>query len=76
MALDRDRIRREGVKLLDEFSSMLANVKETRETHYVVDMKNITREDGEPRECAGFREKIKRNAPLWEGNSFIAEKGS
>lgn len=76
MALDRDRIQRDGVKLLEEFSRMLAGVTETKETHYVVDMKNITRKDAPPVDCKGFREKLKKNAPKWEDNFVVTEKGA
>jgi predicted Asp-tRNA(Asn)/Glu-tRNA(Gln) amidotransferase subunit C len=76
MALDRDRIQRDGVKLLEEFSRMLGDVKESRETHYVVDMKNITRKDGKPVQCNGFRDRLKKNAPKWEDNYVVTEKGA
>lgn len=76
MALDRDRIQKDGIKLLDEFSRMLSDVKETTETHYVVDLKNVMREDKEPVETKGFRDKLKKNAPNWEDNHVIAEKGA
>lgn len=76
MALDRDRIQKDGVRLLEEFSRMLGDVKETKETHYVVDMKNVMRVDKEPVECKGFREKLRKNAPNWEDNHFVTEKGT
>lgn len=76
MALDRDKIQRDGVKLLEEFSRMLANIPETKETHYVVDMKNITRQDKKAEECKGFREKLRKNAPKWEDNYLVTEKGA
>ncbi|MBM3309296.1 MAG: Asp-tRNA(Asn) amidotransferase GatCAB subunit C [Candidatus Altiarchaeales archaeon] len=75
MALDRDKIQRDGVKLLEEFSRMLSGVKETKETHYVVDMKNITRKDGKAVETKGFREKMRKSAPHWEDNFVVTEKG-
>jgi predicted Asp-tRNA(Asn)/Glu-tRNA(Gln) amidotransferase subunit C len=75
MALDRDRIQKDGVKLLEEFSRMLSNIPETKETHYIVDMKNITREDKPPVETSGFREKMRKNAPKWEDNFVVTEKG-
>ncbi|MDD5112274.1 MAG: Asp-tRNA(Asn) amidotransferase subunit GatC [Candidatus Altiarchaeota archaeon] len=76
MALDRERIQKDGVKLLEEFSRMLGNVPESKETHYVVDMKNITRADGPAVMQEGFREKLKRNAPHWDENHVVAEKGN
>ncbi len=76
MALDREKIQRDGVKLLEEFSRMLAGVKETKETHYVVDMRNITRKDAPAVPTEGFREKLKKNAPKWEENYVVTEKGA
>ena len=75
MALDRDKIQRDGVKLLEEFSKMLSGLKESKETHYVVDMKNITRVDKKAVETKGFRDKMKSNAPKWEDNFVVTEKG-
>ena len=76
MALDKDKIQRDGVKLLEEFSRMLSGIKETKETHYVVDMKNITRDDKPPVEHKGFRDKLRKNAPKWEDNYVVTEKGA
>ncbi|OYT54032.1 MAG: Asp-tRNA(Asn) amidotransferase GatCAB subunit C [Candidatus Altiarchaeales archaeon ex4484_2] len=73
--MDREKIRKDGLKLIDEFSEMLKEVKETDETHYVVDLKNVTRDDGKPERKKEFREKMRRIAPRWEDNHVIAEKG-
>ena len=75
MVLDRNKIQRDGVKLIEEFSKMLSGIEETKETHYVVDMKNITRKDKEPVDCKGFRDKLKKNALKWEDGHVVAEKG-
>ncbi|MEA1924858.1 MAG: Asp-tRNA(Asn) amidotransferase subunit GatC [Candidatus Altiarchaeota archaeon] len=73
--MDREKIRRDGLNLIDEFSEMLKDVKETDETHYVVDLKNVTRRDGKALKKKKFREKMEKNAPRWEDNHVIAEKG-
>ena len=73
--MEREKIKQDGLKLIDEFSKMLEDVKETDETHYVVDIKNVTRDDGKPRMKKEFRKKMGKNAPRWEDNHVIAEKG-
>ncbi len=73
--MDREKIRRDGMKLINEFSEMLRDVEETEETHYVVDLKNVTRVDGSPRRRKEFRERMERIAPRWEDNYVVAEKG-
>ena len=72
--VDAGEIEREGVKLLEEFSSVLADVAETGETHYVVDLHTVTRKDGRPADCSGFREKFLANAPSSDGKHILAEK--
>ncbi|MFH1788101.1 MAG: Asp-tRNA(Asn) amidotransferase subunit GatC [Candidatus Altiarchaeota archaeon] len=72
---DAEKIRKEGVKLIEEFSKMLADIPETSETHYVMDMANVWRKDAEPVECEGFRDKIKKIAPRMEDGYVVAEKG-
>ena len=73
--LSEDKIRKEGLALLEDFSKELANVPESEETHYVVDLKNIVRPD-----CAGnkkeeFPGKFKRIVPKWEDGYVSVEKG-
>ncbi|OYT27073.1 MAG: Asp-tRNA(Asn) amidotransferase GatCAB subunit C [Candidatus Altiarchaeales archaeon ex4484_96] len=70
-----EKIRQDSLKLIDEFSRMLADVSETQETHYVVELKNITREDGKAQKKAGFRKKMEKNAPRWDEGYVSAEKG-
>jgi aspartyl-tRNA(Asn)/glutamyl-tRNA(Gln) amidotransferase subunit C len=71
---DGERIREQGIKLIEKFSEMLKKIPETEETHYVVDQKNVTREDKDPVKKKGFREKLEENAPRWEDGYFSAEK--
>jgi len=73
--LDRDKIKKEGVKIIDEFSKALEGVPETGETHYVVDVANVWRPDGKPKDCKGFRDKLEKIAPKMEDGYVVAEKG-
>jgi len=60
---DEKEILEEGKKILEEFSEALKDVPETEETHYVIDLKNVTREDS-PGSCSEeFEEKFKKLAP-------------
>ncbi len=71
---DREKIKKEGIGLIETFSKMLENIEETDETHYVTDLKNITREDGKAIIKPGFTEKLKKIAPHWEEGYVVAEK--
>ena len=73
--LDAEVIRRQGVALIEEFSSMLEGIPPSSETHYVVDMKNVWRKDGKPVKTEGFRDKLAKNAPKMEDGYVVAEKG-
>jgi aspartyl-tRNA(Asn)/glutamyl-tRNA(Gln) amidotransferase subunit C len=75
MSLDQEKIKKEGVKLIEEFSKQLEKVPELKETHYVLDLKNVTREDKRGKRRKNFRKKMKRIAPRWEEGYLIAEKG-
>jgi predicted Asp-tRNA(Asn)/Glu-tRNA(Gln) amidotransferase subunit C len=73
--VDAEKIKKEGVELLEEFSEKLKDIPETSETHYVVDIKNVFRQDDKPEEKKNFRKKIKSNAPKFEEGCVVAEKG-
>ncbi len=75
MPIDKEKIRKEGVKILEDFSEQLKNVPETKETHYVLDIKNVMRADKKGVMKKNFREKMKKLAPHWEDNYVVAEKG-
>jgi len=75
MTIDKEKIEKEGMKLLEEFSEQLKDIPETNETHYVLDLKNVTREDKKGIVKKNFRKKIRRIAPRWEENYVVAEKG-
>lgn len=72
---DRDKIRGDGVKLLEEFSKKLEGLPETGETHYVVDTKNVWRPDEEAKPTESFRKKLEKIAPKMEDGYVVAEKG-
>ena len=72
--IDSEKIKKEGIGIIEEFSRMLADIPETVETHYVVDMKNVTREDGEPERKGDFRENMRKIVPKWEDGYVVAEK--
>ncbi len=74
--VDAEKIRLEGVKLLEEFSQKLGKVPETGETHYVVDLKNVWRKDGPPKPHKGFRDKLEKLAPRFEDGYVVAEKAN
>ena len=64
------------MKLIEEFSKMLERIPDTEETHYVLDIKNITRPDRKPVRKKNFPKKFKKIAPRWDNNYIVAEKGA
>lgn len=73
-AKDERKILEEGKKLLEEFSESLKDIHESEETHYVVDLKNVTRQD-EPGSCdPAFRKKFEKLAPKWDYGYVKVEK--
>ncbi|MBN2015021.1 MAG: Asp-tRNA(Asn) amidotransferase subunit GatC [Candidatus Altiarchaeota archaeon] len=74
--LDEEKIREQGIKLIEKFSEMLKDIPETEETHYVVDLKNVTRKDKKAIKKKGFDEKMKKIAPRWEDGYVVAEKAT
>ncbi len=74
--VDAEKIRAEGVKLLEEFSEKLKDVPDTKETHYAIDLSNVWRPDGQPIRHEGFRARMAGNAPRMEDGYFACEKGA
>ena len=74
-SIDKEKIKKDGIKLIEEFTQTLKDIPETEETHYVVDLKNVTRKDEEP-EGGNFSEKMQKLAPKWEDGYVIAERGA
>jgi aspartyl-tRNA(Asn)/glutamyl-tRNA(Gln) amidotransferase subunit C len=73
--VDREKIRSEGLRIIEEFSEKLKNVPETEELHYVVELRNVSRPDLKPVKCEGFSEKLRKLAPKWSDGHVVAEKG-
>jgi len=71
---DPEKIKEEGIKILEEFSEKLEGLPDTEETHYVADIKNVWRPDKKP-EKKKFRQKIEKIAPKMEDGYVVAEKG-
>ncbi len=72
---DEEKIRAEGMKLVEEFSEILAKIPETEETHYVIDIKNVTRKDDRPVRKREFSQNLRRILPRQEKGYIMAEKG-
>lgn len=72
--MDEKKILEEGKKLLDEFSQALKDVPETEETHYVMDLKNVTRADAKGSCDPAFRGKFEKLAPHWDYGYVKVEK--
>jgi len=73
--LDEEKIKKEGIALLEEFSRELEKVPETEETHYVVDLKNVLRKDAKAVKKEDFPGKMRRIVPRYEDGYVVAEKG-
>ena len=73
--LDEEKIKREGVALLEEFSRELSKVPETEETHYVMDLKNVLRSDAAPVKKEGYPSKFLKLVPHTEEGYVVVEKG-
>jgi len=73
--VDVEKIRSEGVKIIEEFSEKLGSIDETDETIYVTDIYNVRRPDEDSVDCEGFKEKLLKLAPKSEQGYIVAEKG-
>lgn len=73
--LDEEKIKKEGIALLEEFSKALEGVSDTEETHYVIDLKNILRRDGPGVRKEDFPGKLRKIVPRFEEGYVVAEKG-
>lgn len=72
--VNADEIKKEGVRLIEEFSEKLADVPASEETHYVVDVGNVTRKDGKPLRKDAFSKRFKDLAPQVEDDYVVCEK--
>lgn len=73
--MDREKIREEGIKIIEEFSKHLTGIKEGKsdETWYVVDLNTVTRSDADGKDNC-FRDRMKALAPRWDENSVKVDK--
>lgn len=73
--MDREKIKEEGLRIIEEFSKHLSGIKEENsdETWYVVDVNTVTRNDDTGKDNK-FRDKMKELAPRWEENYVKVEK--
>ncbi len=73
--IEKDDIKREAEKVLNELSKALGEV-DLEETYYVVDEINVTEPDGEPSVDKRFVKSLRKNAPhMDEEGNFIMEIG-
>ncbi|MBN2517654.1 MAG: Asp-tRNA(Asn) amidotransferase GatCAB subunit C [Candidatus Altiarchaeota archaeon] len=72
--IDQDEILRQGKRIIDEFSEKLKDVPDTEETHYVMDLKNVTMADSKGDCPPAFRDKFRKLAPRWEDGYVKCEK--
>lgn len=72
--IDREEIFEEGRKIIKDFSEKLKDMPDTEETHYVVDLKNVTMPDGNGKCPVGFQKKFEKLAPKWEDGYVKCEK--
>jgi len=72
--IDQEETLKKGRKIIEEFSEKLKEIPDTEETHYVIDLKNVTRPDGEGRCPAEFQKKFEKLAPKWESGYVKCEK--
>ena len=70
-----EEIKKEGVKLIEEFSEKLAGLPQSEETHYVVDLRNVTRPDGKSKKNKDFPKKLEKIVPRFEEGYVVTEKG-
>ncbi len=72
--IDEERVLKEGKRLLEEFSRELGELPRVEETHYIVDLKNVLREDGAGEKNPEFRERFEKLAPAWREGYIVVKK--
>ncbi|WP_456471500.1 Asp-tRNA(Asn) amidotransferase subunit GatC [Methanocaldococcus sp.] len=73
--MDLERLRREALIIIEEFSKVLDKYNlDEEESLYIIDKKNVLREDKE--EKTNFREKFLKLAPKTKDGYVVVEKGS
>jgi len=75
MSIEEKSLISQAERVLKELSEALGEIN-LKETYYVVEEINVTREDGKPRLKDDFREITNKNAPkMDEEGYFIMEVG-
>ena len=74
MSIEEKSLISQAERVLKELSEALGEIN-LKETYYVVEEINVTREDGKPSLKDDFREIIDKNAPKMEEGYFIMEVG-
>ncbi len=64
-----DDIKKSAEKILEELSSLLADI-ELEERYYVVEEKNIYRKDDKPKKKS-FKDELRKNAPKIDEDGYI-----
>ncbi len=72
--VDAEEIKKEGIRLIEEFSERLKDLPDSEETHYVVDVRNVTRKDSEADRQGLFSRKFKELAPRVDEEYVLCEK--
>jgi len=73
--IDKEQIQKQAKEILDKFASALEKVKTSEEDSYV-DREEFEREEGNGKQCEGFKKKILENAPEKDKDFILTEKGS
>ncbi|MBW2995070.1 Asp-tRNA(Asn) amidotransferase GatCAB subunit C [Candidatus Woesearchaeota archaeon] len=72
--IDREQIKKQAKKIMDEFVSALEKAEQVKE-EFGVRRKDVTRVPGKDKyKGSDFKEKVLKNAPKTEDDFIIAEK--
>ncbi|HIP84743.1 MAG TPA: Asp-tRNA(Asn) amidotransferase subunit GatC [Methanothermococcus okinawensis] len=73
--VDREKIEREAEEVLKRFSKILEQYSfQEVEEYYILEIKNVLREDSEPSVDPSFREKVLKIAPKTRDGYIVVEK--
>ncbi|HIQ31987.1 MAG TPA: Asp-tRNA(Asn) amidotransferase subunit GatC [Methanothermococcus okinawensis] len=73
--VDREKVEREAEEIVKRFSQILEKYTfEEVEEYYILEIKNVLREDEEPSVDPSFREEVLRIAPKTRDGYIVVEK--
>jgi len=73
--VDREKVEREAEEIVRRFSQVLERYSfEDVEEYYILDSKNVLREDEEPTVDPSFREDVLKIAPKTRDGYIVVEK--